>query len=58
MPDNLENMDFSSNPLNVGLVFDLVLLQNFNGYFLTSDQMSTQPYFSECSLPKWTAYNS
>lgn len=41
MPDNLENVDFSSNPLNVGLVFDLVLLQNFNGYFLTCDQMST-----------------
>ena len=41
MPYDFENMDLSSYSVDVRLVLDLVLLENFNGYLLSGDEMST-----------------
>lgn len=41
MPYDFENMDLSSNPIDVRLVLDLVLLENLDGNLLTGDEVST-----------------
>ena len=46
--------DFSCDPFNIALVFDLVLFKDFDGNFFTSNKMSTQPDFSKGSLSKRT----
>ena len=52
MSNNFENMDFTRNSLNIRLVFDLVLFQNFDRHLLSGDQMGSQPNFSESTLTK------
>ena len=56
--NDLENVDFSSNPLYIRLVFDFVLFQDLDGYFFTRNQMSSQSYFAEGSLSQRTAYEN
>ena len=53
---NLQDVYFPCHSLDVRLVFDLVLLQDFNGNFLSSYQMSAQTNFAKCSLSKWSPY--
>ena len=52
MPNDLEDVDLSCYSLHVGLILDLIFLQDFNSHLLTSDKVRTQSYFSECSLTK------
>ena len=52
MPNYLEDVDFPGDSLDIRLVFDLVFFKDFYSYFLTSDEVGTEPYFSECSLSK------
>ena len=52
MSDDLEDVDFSCYTLNIGLVFDLVLLQYFDGDFLTSYQVCAESHFSKGALSK------
>jgi hypothetical protein len=52
MPNYLEDVDFPGDSLDIRLVFDLVFFKDFDSYFLTSDEVSTEPNFSECSLSK------
>lgn len=52
VPNYLEDVDFPGDSLDIRLVFDLVFFKDFDSYFLTSDEVSTEPNFSECSLSK------
>ena len=56
MSDFLENVDLSCDPLNVTLVFDSVFLKNLDGYFFSSDRVSSDPYFSEGTRTKRSTY--
>lgn len=49
---NLENMDLSGYALDVRLVLDFILLQDFDRYFLARDQVSSQPYLAKSALTK------
>lgn len=51
---DLEDVDFSSYALNVGLIFNLVLLQYFDGDLLTSYQVRTESHFSKGALSEWS----
>ena len=57
MPNYLQDVDFTRNPFNIRLVLDLVFLKDFDGYFLTCDQMSSEPNFTESALAKRFAFN-
>ena len=50
MSHNLKDVNFSCYTLNVRLVLDLVLLQYFDGDFLTSYQVRAESHFSKCAL--------
>ena len=50
VPNYLENMDFPRNSLHIGLILDLILLEDFDSDFLTCDEMSSQTHLSECTL--------
>lgn len=52
MPNFFENLDFSGNSINVSLVLNFVLLENFDCNFLLSDGMDTQFDLSKRSLTK------
>lgn len=56
MSDDLENVNFSRYSLDIGLVFDLVLLQYFDCHLLTSYQVRTQSHLSERTLSKRSTY--
>ena len=57
MAYNLQNVDLSRYTFNVGLIFNLVFFEDFNGYFLTSDQVGSEPNFSEGALAQGFAFN-
>lgn len=57
MPNNLQDMDFTRNSLHIRLVLDLVFFKNFDGYFLTSDQVSSKPHLAESTLTQRFAFN-
>ena len=42
MTNFLQNLDFPCNSINIGLVLDLVLLQNFDSHFLGSYRVNAQ----------------
>lgn len=50
MAHDLQDVDFSSYALNVGLVLDLVLFQYFDGDLLTSYQVRAKSHFSKRAL--------
>ena len=45
-------MDLSGYALDVRLVLDFILLQDFDRYFLARDQVSSQPYLAKSALTK------
>jgi len=46
----LQDVDFTRNSFYIRLVLDLVFFQNFDGHFLSCDQMSSKPNFAESTL--------
>jgi hypothetical protein len=50
MPDNLQDVNLSSNTFHIRLVFDLVFFKNLNGNLLSGNQMSSESHLSEGSL--------
>lgn len=58
MANDLQNVDFSSNPLNIRLVFNFILFEDLDGHFFARNQVSSQSYFAEGSLSKRTAYEN
>ena len=48
--DLLEDVDLSCHTLDVGLVFDLVLFEDFDCNLLVSYCVSSDPHFSESTL--------
>ena len=54
MSHDLEDVNFSCYALNVWLVLDLVLLQYFDGDFLTSYQVRAESHFSKGALSQWS----
>ena len=58
MPNFLEDVDFASDTLDVGLDFYFVLLQDFYGDLLPRDGVSAYAYFAKRSLPQRLPYYS
>ena len=56
MSDDLENVNFSRYSLDIGLVFDLVLLQYLDGYFFAGDQMRSQSHCTKSALAQRSTY--
>ena len=56
MPNNLKNMDFSSYSFNIIDIFYLPFVQYLDGHFLSSVNVESLFYFSECSLAKSLFY--
>ena len=56
VPDDLENVDLSSYTLDIGLVLDLVFLQDFDRHFLARDQVGSQPDLAESALTEGATY--
>ena len=52
MSDFLQDVDLSSDSLDVTFVLDAVFLQNLNGNFLTSNGVRADSHLSECSGSK------
>jgi len=50
VPNYLQNLDLSRHALNVCLVRDLVLLQDFDGHALPCQSVSPQPHLPKRSL--------
>ena len=50
MSHYLQDVDFTRNSFYIRLVLDLVFFQNFDGHFLSGDQMSSKPNFAESTL--------
>ena len=57
MPNNLEDMDFSCNPLDIMYIYNFVFFQDLNGNFFSSEAMGSNHDFSECTFSKITAQN-
>ena len=47
MPNFLQYLDLSSNPIDICLVLDFVLLKNFNGHFFLRNRMYAKLHFSK-----------
>ena len=56
MSDYFQNVDFTSDAIYIWLILYLVLFKDFDGYFFTSDQMSSQSDLAESALSEWTAF--
>ena len=56
MSNDLEDVDFPSYSFDVGLVLDLILLQNLASHLFASDQVRTQPHFTEGTLAEGSSY--
>ena len=54
--DYLQNVDFASDPLHVAFVFDLLLLENFDGNLFSSDEVSSKTHFAKRALTKGATY--
>ena len=52
MPHNLQNVDFSCNPLNIVYIYDFVFLQYLNCDFLSRETMGSYHDLSECTFSK------
>ena len=50
VPYFLEDGDFSVDSFDIGLVFDLVLLQDLDGNFIAGDDVSALLDLAECAL--------
>lgn len=50
MAYNLQNVDLSRYPFNVGLIFNLVFFEDFDCNFLASDEMRAKSHLSEGTL--------
>ena len=50
MPDYFKYVYLSSDSLHITLVLDFVLLQNFDGYFLSSENVSAKAHLAESPL--------
>ena len=53
----LENGNFSIDTVNITLVLDLILLENFDGYFVSSYNVSSLFNFSKCTFTFCLSYN-
>lgn len=56
VPHKLKNVDFASNPLHIGLVFDFVLFENLDCHFFACDQVRAQSHFAEGAFSQGPAY--
>ena len=54
--DYFEDLNLPGHAFNIGLVLDLVFLENFDGYLFPSECMSSQSDFSESALAQSLAY--
>ena len=52
MANYLQNVYFSRHTLHIGLVLDLVLLQDLNSNFLSSEDVCAEANLSESTLPE------
>jgi len=52
MSDFLQDVDLSSDSLDVTFVLDAVFLQNLNGNFLTGNGVRADSRLSKCSVSK------
>jgi len=52
MPNYFQNVYFSRHSLHIGLVLDLVLFQDLDGYFLSSENVRAQAHLPEGTLPE------
>jgi hypothetical protein len=52
----LEDVDLAGDALHVGLVLDLVLLEDLDGYLLPREDVSAQAYLAESALPEGPAF--
>jgi len=55
MSHYFEDMDLTSNTLNVMNIHYLVFLKHFDGYFLTSQGVSSHHYLTESTFSKISA---
>ena len=56
VPNDLQNVDLASDSLYVGLVFNLVFLQDLDRYLLARDQVSAEPDLSKSALSERSTY--
>lgn len=54
--DDLENMNFPSDAVDVRLVLDLVFLEDFDGDLFVGDQVSSETDFAKCALAEGATY--
>lgn len=52
MSHYFQNVYLASDSLDIALVLDFILLQDFDGHFLTSENVCAQPNLSESALPQ------
>lgn len=52
MPNFLQYLDLSSYPIDIRLVLDFVLLQDFNGDFFLRNRMYAKLHFSKRAFSK------
>jgi hypothetical protein len=50
MPHFLENRDFAIDPVDVGLIFDLVFFQDLDGHLVARDNVRALLNFAECAF--------
>jgi hypothetical protein len=51
MPNDLEDVNFSGNSLNIRDVDNFAFLENFNGHFFLGKGVSAQFHLTEGALP-------
>ena len=56
VPYFFEDVNLSSNSLNISFVLDSILFQNLDCYFLSRYCVRSNPHFAKCSGSEWTAW--